>query len=85
MPVRVSEYVPAGVPPELTGCTVSIAVFITPPYDPLMVTGVEAATDPVLTVNIPLACPAATVTLAGTVAAALVLERDTDAPPFGAN
>lgn len=50
-----------------------------------MVTGVEAATEPVLTVNVALACPAATVTLAGTVAAALLLERDIDDPPFGAS
>ena len=50
-----------------------------------MVTGVEVATDPVLTVNVALACPAVTVTLAGTVAAALLLERDIDAPPFGAS
>jgi hypothetical protein len=50
-----------------------------------MVTGVEAATDPVLTVNGALASPAVTVTLAGTVAAALLLERDIDAHPFGAS
>ena len=50
-----------------------------------MVTGVEAVTDPVLTVNVALDWPAVTVTLAGTVAAALLLERDTDDPPFGAS
>lgn len=32
-----------------------------------------------------LAFPAVTITLAGTVAAALLLERATDAPPLGAN
>jgi hypothetical protein len=50
-----------------------------------MATGVEVETDPVLTVNVALACPAVTDTLTGTVAAALLLERDIDAPPFGAS
>jgi hypothetical protein len=50
-----------------------------------MVTGVEVATDPVLTVNVAVACPGVTVTLAGTVAAGVLLERDIDAPPFGAS
>lgn len=50
-----------------------------------MVTAVEAVTDPVVTVNVALAAPADTVTLAGTVAAALSLERETDAPPLGAS
>ena len=50
-----------------------------------MVTTVEVGTDPVLAANVRLDCPAVTVTLAGTVAPALLLERDTDAPPFGAS
>ena len=50
-----------------------------------MVTGVEEATEPVLTVNVALDWPAVTVTLAGTVAAALLLEREIDDPPLGAN
>lgn len=50
-----------------------------------MVAGVEVATDAVFTVNVALACPAVTVTLPGTVAAALLLERDIDAPPLGAS
>jgi hypothetical protein len=50
-----------------------------------MVTDVEAVTLLVLTVNIALLAPAATVTLAGTVAAAVLpLERETTAPPLGA-
>jgi hypothetical protein len=50
-----------------------------------MVTDVEAVTLLVLTVNIALLAPAATVTLAGTVAAAVLpLERETAAPPLGA-
>jgi len=50
-----------------------------------MVTVVEEATALVLTVNVALVAPAATVTLDGTVdAAALLLESATVAPPAGA-
>src|SRR5260221_2558116 len=50
-----------------------------------MVTVVDAATALVLTVNVALVAPAATVTLGGTVAAAvLLLESATVAPPAGA-
>ena len=50
-----------------------------------MVTDVEAVTLLVLTVNVMLLAPAATVTLAGTVAAAVLpLIRETAAPPLGA-
>jgi hypothetical protein len=50
-----------------------------------MVTDVEVATLLVLTVNVALLAPAATVTVAGTVAAAVVpLIRETTAPPVGA-
>ena len=49
-----------------------------------MVTGVEALTLLVFTAKVALVAPAATVTLAGTVAAALLLERFTVAPPLGA-
>ena len=45
----------------------------------------EAVTLLVVTVNVALLAPAATVTLAGTVAAAVLsLERETAAPPLGA-
>ena len=51
----------------------------------VIVTGVEAPTALVATVNVALVVPAATVTLAGTVAAAvLLLESDTTTPPLGA-
>src|SRR5258708_12337903 len=50
-----------------------------------MVTVVDAATALVLTVNVAVVAPAATVTLGGTVAAAvLLLESATVAPPAGA-
>src|SRR5438105_15267049 len=49
-----------------------------------MVTGVEPVTALVLTVNVALLAPAATVTLAGTVAVDVLLERETAAPPVGA-
>jgi len=70
---------------EPGGVTVSEAVLVTPPEDPVMVTGAEAVTVLVLTVKVELLAPAATVTLAGTVAAAVLsLERETAAPPLGA-
>ena len=50
-----------------------------------MVTGVDAVTVLVLTVKVALVAPYPTVTLAGTVAAAVLsLERETAAPPLGA-
>ena len=49
-----------------------------------MVTGVDAATALVLMVKVAVLLPAATVTLAGTLAAALLLESVTAAPPVGA-
>src|SRR3989441_7368766 len=49
-----------------------------------MVAGVDAATVLVVTVNVVLVAPAGTVTLPGTVAAVLLLDRVTDAPPAGA-
>jgi len=50
-----------------------------------MVTGVDVVTAVVFTVNVALLAPAATITVAGTVAAdVLLLERETTAPPVGA-
>src|SRR6266436_4515667 len=50
-----------------------------------MVTVVDAATELVLTVNVALVAPAGTITLEGTLAAAvLLLESATCAPPAGA-
>src|SRR5204862_155233 len=49
-----------------------------------MVTGVDAATVLVLIVKVAVVLPAGTVTLEGTLAAALLLESVTCAPPAGA-
>src|SRR5467141_3590883 len=68
-----------------TGVTVSDADLVTPLYIPEMVTVVDAATALVLTVNVALVAPAATVTLDGVLAAVvLLLESVTTAPPEGA-
>ena len=67
------------------GVTVKVAVLVAPPNAPLIVTGVDALTAVVAIVNVALVAPAGTVTLAGTVAApVLLLESDTAAPPLGA-
>jgi hypothetical protein len=49
-----------------------------------MVAEVEAVTGAVLTVNVAVLAPAGMVTLAGTVAALVLLARATCAPPVGA-
>jgi hypothetical protein len=82
VPVIVSIYVPAGVPPVVAGFTVSKVVLVVPPYVAEMVTGVATVTALVVTVNVALVAPAATVTLPGTVAADAPLERETIAPPL---
>jgi hypothetical protein len=60
---------------------VSETVFVDEPKVAVMVTEVEEVTVLVLTVNVALFAPEATVTLAGTVAADMLLVSDTAAPP----
>ncbi len=97
----VNVTVPCGVAPPVTlvgltetaesdaggggGATVKTALLVAPPNEPEIVTGVDEATGCVVTVNVLLVLPAATVTLAGTVATAvLLLDSVTTAPPLGA-
>ena len=70
---------------EGTGVTVSEADTPTPPYAAEIATAVDALTTLVLTANVALVAPAATVTLAGVLATAvLLLDSITCAPPVGA-
>jgi hypothetical protein len=57
---------------------------VTLAYEAEMVTGVDVETVLVLTVNVALLAPAVTVTLEGTLAAPLLLESITSAPPLRA-
>ena len=67
------------------GFTVSAAdVLVTPRYVPDMVPVAAAETGTVVIVKVAVFCPAAIVTLAGVVAALLVLDNATTAPPVGA-
>jgi hypothetical protein len=64
---------------------VSVAVLVAPPKAPPIVTGVAAVTAVVVMEKFALSAPAATVTLAGTLATvAFVLDKVTTAPPVGA-
>jgi hypothetical protein len=64
--------------------TVNPAARLTPLYAPLIVAEVDEVTEIVPTVNVAFVAPAATVTLAGTVAAGLLLVSVTTAPPESA-
>jgi hypothetical protein len=67
------------------GVTVREAVCVRPELEAEMVTVVEAAEDEVVTWKATAVAPEGTVTLAGTVATAvLLLEREKDTPPLGA-
>lgn len=67
------------------GVTVRVEPRAAPPKVPVIVVGVDAVTDAVLTVNVPLEAPVGIVILPGTVAAlVLLLDSVTTAPPVGA-
>jgi hypothetical protein len=66
------------------GFTVRVAVRVTPPALAVIVTGVDAVTALVAIPKVALVAPCATDTPAGTVAAVLLLDRDTAKPPAGA-
>ena len=66
------------------GFTVSAAVLETPPLVAVIVTAVTAVTVEVVTLNVAVVAPAKTVTLAGTVADALLDASVTTMPPAGA-
>jgi len=72
------------VAPCPAGVTVSVAVRVTLPATAVIVTGVEAVTVVVAMEKVALVAPCATVTLAGTVAAALLSLSETAKPPAGA-
>src|SRR5437899_8187193 len=76
-PVTVVGFTPSE--ERRTGCgfTVRVAGRVTPLYTAEMVTGVDAATVLVVTVNVVLVAPAGTVTLPGTVAAVVSLDSVT--------
>lgn len=67
-----------------TGVTVKFAVLLTPPADAVTTTAVELATVLAVAVKVALVAPLGTVTDAGAVRAALLLERLTAIPPDGA-
>ena len=61
-----------------------VAVPLVPLYEAEMLAEVEMRTMEVFTVKLTLVAPAGTITLAGTLAAPLLLESNTCAPPAGA-
>ena len=66
------------------GSTPRVAVRVVPLYEAEMVAEVEMRTMDVFTVKVALVAPAGANTLEGTLAAPLLLESRTDAPPAGA-
>jgi hypothetical protein len=69
---------------SVTGLMVRTAVFVTAAAEAVSVAVVITPTKLVGTLNVAVEAPAATVTVAGTVAAALLLVRATAKPPVGA-
>lgn len=71
-------------PSSWAGLTVRIPVLVTPLSSPEIVATWVAATEEVVTTNVALVAPAATLTPAGVLAAALLLESRTVTPPSAA-
>lgn len=70
---------------NVTGLTVSVALWVLPPEEAVIVTEAAVVTQPVVIVKFAEVAPAATVTEAATEATAgLALARVTTAPPLGA-
>ena len=69
--------------PEPEGFMVSVALCVVPPYDAEIVAVCFVVTALVVIGNVALVAPDVTITLAGTVAEAELLERATVAPPGG--
>jgi len=65
--------------------TVRLAVLVTPPYTAEIDTTVEFDTTIVVIWNAAIVLPAGTVTLDGTIATELLLDKDTIIPPLGAD
>ena len=68
----------------IAGFTVSVALRLVPPNEPVLLVAVGLDTPDVVIVNVALVAPAATVTLAGTATAAELSDSVTRAPPDGA-
>src|SRR5439155_18089933 len=84
-PLRpVAVTVSVAVPVAAGDATVSAAVRVTPAALAVMVATVDSVTDVVAMAAVALVAPAAMVTFAGTVAAALLLVSVTPSPPAGA-
>ena len=63
---------------------VSVAVWVTPPEMPVIVAVVAVCKACVVMAKVAEVCPLGTVTIAGTVAVVLLLDRETMSPPAGA-
>lgn len=71
-------------PPSANGSTVRVVVTVVEPWFAEIVTVAALATEVVVTANVAVVAPAATVTLEGTDAAPLLEDRLTATPPAGA-
>ena len=80
----VTEFGLTEIPVKVAAVIVSVAVWLVPLTDPVMIAEVLVATGTVLIVKVAVDAPAATITFAGTVAFVDPEERVTVVPPVGA-